>query len=64
MDSSNGEVASAGGIEKSPTIAAVKDGHFAEPPRHDRILTLLPVCRSGGLEPHRRLRLISVSELR
>ena len=28
-----------GGIEESPTVAAVQDGHFAEPPRHDRIFT-------------------------
>ena len=28
-----------GGIEESPTVAAVQNGHFAEPPRHDRILT-------------------------
>jgi len=32
-------VAAAGGIEESPTVAAVQDGHFAELPRYDRILT-------------------------
>ena len=36
VDSSDRGVASAGGIEESPTVAAVQDGHFAEPPRHDR----------------------------
>ena len=39
MDSSGRGVVSVGGIEESPTVAAVQDGHFAEPPRHDRVLT-------------------------
>ena len=45
VDSSDRGVASAGGIEESPTVAAVQDGHFAEPPRHDRTDTGAP---AGG----------------
>ena len=32
-----------GGIEESPTVAAVQDGHFAEPPHGTT--ESLPVCR-------------------
>ena len=44
MDSSDRGVMSAGRIEESLTVAAMQDGHFAESPRHDRILTLLRFC--------------------
>ena len=36
-----------GGVEESPTVAAVQDGHFAEPPRHDRILTCIESVAPG-----------------
>ena len=47
-----------GGIEESPTVAAVQDGHFAEPPRHDRILTrpLLPGLTARPVRGHERRR--------
>ena len=43
MDSSERGVTSAGGIEEPPTVAAVQDCHFAESPRHERILTAYAV---------------------